>query len=90
MLCSALLCYAVLCSPTPCYTPPLGLGCFRFEGAPAGVLASSSSPVILGKTGQGTCFQYTARFYFGANMVIQVLFYRLSFLIRQIIRKECN
>ena len=33
---------------------------------------------------------YTARFKFGANVVIQVLFYRLSFTIRQIIRKECN
>ena len=32
----------------------------------------------------------TARFQFGANVVIQVLFYRLSFLIQQIIRKECD
>ena len=37
-----------------------------------------------------SAFTYTARFEFGANVVIQVLFYRLSFLIRQIIRKECN
>ena len=33
---------------------------------------------------------HTARLEFGANVVIQVLFYRLSFLIRQIVRKECN
>ena len=33
---------------------------------------------------------HTARFQFGANVVIQVLFHRLSFLIRQIIRKDCN
>ena len=33
---------------------------------------------------------HTARFQFGANVVIRVLFYRLSFLIRQIIRKGCN
>ena len=33
---------------------------------------------------------HTARLYFGANAVIQVLFYRSSFPIRQSIRKECN
>ena len=33
---------------------------------------------------------HTARFLFGANVVIRVLFYRLSFLVRQIIRKGCN
>ena len=27
---------------------------------------------------------------FGANVIMQVLFYRLSFPIRLIIRKECN
>ena len=32
---------------------------------------------------------YGSFLYFGANVVIQVLFYRQSFLIRQII-KECN
>ena len=39
----------------------------------------------------GTC-AHTARFEFGANVVIQVLCYRLrlSCLIRQIIRNECN
>ena len=35
-------------------------------------------------------YVHTARFQFGANVVIQVLFYSLSFIIRQIIRKECN
>ena len=33
---------------------------------------------------------HEARFRFGAHVVIQVLFYRLSFLIRQIVRKESN
>ena len=33
---------------------------------------------------------HTARFKFGANVVIQVLLYRLSFTFRQIIAKECN
>ena len=33
---------------------------------------------------------HTARFQFGANVVIQVLPYRLSSLILQIIRKECS
>ena len=36
-----------------------------------------------------TCI-HTARFEFGANVVIQVLFNRSSFLIRQIIGKECR
>ena len=33
---------------------------------------------------------HMSRFEFGADVVIQVLFYRLSFIILQIIRKECN
>ena len=33
---------------------------------------------------------HTARFLFSAKVVIKVLFYRLSFMIWQIIRKECS
>ena len=33
---------------------------------------------------------HTARFQFGADVVIQVLFYRLPFLIRRVMRKEHN
>ena len=33
---------------------------------------------------------HTARVYFGDNVVTQALSYRLSFLVRQIIRKERN
>ena len=33
---------------------------------------------------------HAARLYFGADVVIQVSFYRLPVLIRQIVRKECN
>ena len=39
---------------------------------------------------QHLLYAHTARFYFGANVVIQVMFWRLSFQIRPIIRKECD